>query len=105
MEMRRELFDPVETHFIRPYNRLFDKQVSHISRRALAVLQAYEWPGNVREFSHAIQSAVMLTDNDRIDTHALPEHVARAAPAIASADLAPSAEPGAAAEPQYTAHP
>jgi transcriptional regulator of acetoin/glycerol metabolism len=45
----------------------------------------------------------MLTDNDRIDTQALPEHVARAAPAIASANIAPSAEPAAVAEPKSTA--
>ncbi len=96
---RRDGLEALAAHFIQHYNRLFDKQVSHISRRALAVLQAYEWPGNVREFSHAIQSAVMLTDNDRIDTQALPEHVARAAPAIASANIAPSAEPAAVAEP------
>jgi DNA-binding NtrC family response regulator len=100
---RRDGLEALAAHFIQHYNRLFDKQVSHISRRALAVLQAYEWPGNVREFSHAIQSAVMLTDNDRIDTQALPEHVARAAPAIASANIAPSAEPAAVAEPKSTA--
>ena len=99
---RRDGLEALAAHFIQHYNRLFDKQVSHISRRALAVLQAYEWPGNVREFSHAIQSAVMLTDNDRIDTQALPEHVARAAPAIASANIAPSAEPAAVAEPKST---
>ena len=99
---RRDGLEALAAHFIQHYNRLFDKQVSHISRRALAVLQAYEWPGNVREFAHAIQSAVMLTDNDRIDTQALPEHVARAAPAIASANIAPSAEPAAVAEPKST---
>jgi DNA-binding NtrC family response regulator len=99
---RRDALEALAAHFIQHYNRLFDKRVSYISRRALAALQAYDWPGNVREFSHAIQSAVMLTDNDRIDTQALPEHVARAAPAIASANIAPSAEPAAVAEPKST---
>src|SRR4029077_18370349 len=75
---RRDALEALAAHFIQHYNRLFDKQVSHISRRALAALRAYEWPGNVREFAHAIQSAFMLTDNDRMDTQALPEHVARA---------------------------
>jgi DNA-binding NtrC family response regulator len=99
---RRDALEALAAHFIQHYNRLFDKQVSHISRRALVALQAYEWPGNVREFAHAIQSAVMLTDNDRIDTQALPEHVALAVPAIATASIAPSAEPAAAAEPKST---
>ncbi|HXZ88003.1 MAG TPA: helix-turn-helix domain-containing protein, partial [Candidatus Binataceae bacterium] len=60
--------------------RLFGKQLSAISRRALAALRAYSWPGNVREFAHAIQSAVMLSDNDRIDLQTLPEHLVRNAP-------------------------
>jgi two-component system, NtrC family, response regulator len=38
-------------------------------------LRAYEWPGNVREFAHAIQSAVMLTDNDRLSIADLPTHL------------------------------
>jgi DNA-binding NtrC family response regulator len=39
------------------------------------VMRAYDWPGNVREFAHAVQSAVMLTDGDRLDIQALPEDV------------------------------
>src|ERR1700737_1738653 len=72
---RRDAFEALAAHFIQHYNRLFDKRVSYISRRALAALQAYEWPGNVREFSHAIQSAVMLTDNDRVCIADLPENL------------------------------
>jgi transcriptional regulator with GAF, ATPase, and Fis domain len=72
---RRDALEALAAHFIQHYNRLFDKQVSHISRRALAALQAYEWPGNVREFAHAIQSAIMLTDNDRVCIADLPENL------------------------------
>jgi DNA-binding NtrC family response regulator len=99
---RRDGLEALAAHFIQHYNRLFDKRVRHISRRALAALCAYEWPGNVREFAHAIQSAVMLTENDRIDAQALPEHVALEVPAIAIASIAPSAEPAAVAEPKST---
>ena len=74
---RREALDALAAHFIEHYNRLFGKQINAISRRALAALRGHEWPGNVREFAHAIQSAVMLTDNDRINLQALPEHIAR----------------------------
>jgi transcriptional regulator with PAS, ATPase and Fis domain len=72
---RRDALDALAAHFIEHYNRLFGKQINAISRRALAALRAYEWPGNVREFAHAIQSAVMLTDNDRINLQSLPEHL------------------------------
>jgi transcriptional regulator with GAF, ATPase, and Fis domain len=75
LRQRRDALEALAAHFIQHYNRLFDKRVSHISRRALAALQAYEWPGNVREFAHAIQSAIMLTDNDRVCIADLPENL------------------------------
>lgn len=73
---RSEGIEALTAHFIEHYNGLFGKQLRFISRRALNALKAYNWPGNVREFAHAIQSAVMLTDNDRIDIQMLPEPVA-----------------------------
>jgi DNA-binding NtrC family response regulator len=54
-------------HFVRQYNAEFGKQITQVSRRGLEALRAYSWPGNVRELSNAIQSAVMLTDDARID--------------------------------------
>src|SRR6266436_412803 len=71
----RDDLEALAAHFIQHYNRLFDKRVSHISRRALAALRACEWPGNVREFAHAIQSAIMFTDNDRVCIADLPENL------------------------------
>jgi transcriptional regulator with GAF, ATPase, and Fis domain len=76
LRLRRDGIGALTAHFIEHYNRLFGKTIHLISRQALAVLTAYDWPGNVREFSHAIQSAVMLTDTDRLDVPVLPEHVA-----------------------------
>src|SRR6202167_284993 len=75
---RRDALHALGAHFIEHYNRLFGKQIRYISRRALAALKAYHWPGNIREFAHAMQSAAMLTDGDSVDVQALPEHVMRA---------------------------
>jgi excisionase family DNA binding protein len=76
---RRDDIGALTTHFIAHYNRLFGKNVRFISSRAMALLIAYDWPGNVREFSNMIQNAVLHTDSDRLDATALPEHVAHAA--------------------------
>jgi DNA-binding NtrC family response regulator len=70
---RRDALDAMAAHFIAHYNRLFGKQIRWISQRALDALHHHDWPGNVREFAHAIQSAVMHTDADRIDVQMLPE--------------------------------
>ena len=72
---RRDAIESLAVHFTEHYNRLFGKQIRYLSRRAIAALQAYDWPGNVREFAHAMQSAVMLTDGDRVDVGDLPEHL------------------------------
>ena len=72
---RRDAIESLAVHFTEHYNRLFGKQIRYLSRRAVAALQAYDWPGNVREFAHAMQSAVMLTDCDRVTLSDLPEHL------------------------------
>jgi two-component system, NtrC family, response regulator AtoC len=72
---RRDALDALAAHFIEHYNRLFGKEINAISRRALAALRAYPWPGNVREFAHAIQSAVMLTENDQVGIADLPNNL------------------------------
>jgi transcriptional regulator with GAF, ATPase, and Fis domain len=72
---RRDALEALAAHFVEHYNRLFGKQLRLISRRALLALKAYPWPGNVREFAHAIQSAVMLTDGDRLCVADLPGYL------------------------------
>ena len=59
-------------HFIKLHSRQAEKAITHISSNALAILQSYEWPGNVRELNHAIQSAVLMTEDARIDAVDLP---------------------------------
>ena len=45
---RRDAIEALAVHFTEHYNRLFGKQIRYLSRRAIAALQAYDWPGNVR---------------------------------------------------------
>ncbi len=45
------------------------------SDEALRVLAAYQWPGNLRELSNAIERAVILCPADRIGLECLPAHL------------------------------
>ncbi|MGC2302633.1 MAG: sigma-54 dependent transcriptional regulator [Candidatus Binatus sp.] len=72
---RREAIPAFIGYFIEQYNRLFGKDVSEISRAAIDVLCGYQWPGNVRELSNAIESAVILSENNRIVVTDLPEQI------------------------------
>ena len=69
---RREAIPAFVAHFIGHFNRLFGKDVKLVSRRALNALCADQWPGNVRELRHAIESAVLMTESDRIELADLP---------------------------------
>jgi transcriptional regulator with GAF, ATPase, and Fis domain len=71
---RREAIPAFVAHFIEHFNRLFGKDVKLVSRAALDALCANNWLGNVRELGHAIESAVLMTETDRIDLDDLPFH-------------------------------
>ena len=72
---RREAIPALIGFFIEQHNRLFGKNVSEISRRAVEILCAYQWPGNVRELSNTIESAVILSESSHIGVSDLPEQV------------------------------
>lgn len=74
------------SHFVARFNPMLGKRVEFISAPALRLLEAYEWPGNVREFSNSIQSALMMTDGDHLDLYTLPESVAKTALGLATAN-------------------
>jgi DNA-binding NtrC family response regulator len=93
---RREAIPAFVAHFIEHYNHLFGKAITHIERRALETLMAYPWPGNVRELAHAIESAAILTETDRLVAEDLPDHVYEGGDPNRS-DPAPEANPPLAA--------
>ena len=72
---RRDAVPSFVGHFVEHYNRLFGKDVRYISRKVLEILCGYSWPGNVRELAHAVESAVLMTDGERITLGELPESV------------------------------
>jgi DNA-binding NtrC family response regulator len=71
----REGIGALAAHFIKMHGREAGREITHISLNALAILQTHDWPGNVRELNHAIQSAVLMTEDACIDAHDLPPHV------------------------------
>jgi two-component system response regulator HydG len=73
---RREDIEPLVTHFLRERA----EQAPHrgrevIRRRALDALEAYSWPGNVRQLRSAIERAGIEAESDAIDVQHLPPEV------------------------------
>ena len=49
-------------YFIERYARSIGKKIKNIDRKTLELLQAYDWPGNIRELQNVIERAVILCD-------------------------------------------
>jgi len=64
---------PLTAHFVDKYNREFGRNIRFISPRALALLRAYHWPGNIRELAHVIEHAALMGDDECIHRSDLPE--------------------------------
>ena len=48
-----------------------------ITGRALEALEAYHWPGNIRELANVIKQAVVLTQSNSIEQMDLPASIAK----------------------------
>ena len=53
------------------------KRIRGISAEALALLAAYDWPGNVRQLENAVFRAVVLADKDELTTAEFPQIAAQ----------------------------
>ena len=49
-------------HFVRHFARDLNPRVQALSPDALAVIEAYPWPGNIRELENRIKRAVIMAD-------------------------------------------
>ncbi len=62
---RREDIEPLLAVFLDTYRRRYHKPGVEISREAIRFLRGYQWPGNVRELKNAVESAVLLSEQNR----------------------------------------
>jgi transcriptional regulator with PAS, ATPase and Fis domain len=65
---RREDISLLAKHFIAIYSKKYSKNISKLASTALSKLQNYHWPGNIRELQHAIERAIILSENAILDS-------------------------------------
>jgi formate hydrogenlyase transcriptional activator len=51
-------------YFIDRFGKKAGKKFRTIDRKSLRLLQAYDWPGNIRELQNVIERAVILCEGD-----------------------------------------
>jgi DNA-binding NtrC family response regulator len=78
---RKEDIIPLATHFIKMYNKDFNKKVVGIAGMAERIMTDYSWPGNIRELKNVIERAIILGNDDTLLLEHLPlELVAKTTP-------------------------
>lgn len=84
----------LQDHFAKMFQARFGKRVEGFSKNALALLETYPYPGNVRELRNLIEYAVNFCDGKLIRTRHLPSYLLRppAQPPAAGTETAPAPE-------------
>jgi transcriptional regulator with PAS, ATPase and Fis domain len=72
LRSRRRDIPPLCEHFIGRFNRQFRKNITAISSKAMDILLAYSYPGNIRELENIIEHAFIFCKSDTIEPEHLP---------------------------------
>jgi len=77
---REEDIPLLAEYFLTKYCDHMAKDIHGLSQETMDLLEAYDWPGNIRELENVIERAVALEKSQTILPESLPEHIARRAP-------------------------
>jgi two-component system, NtrC family, response regulator AtoC len=86
----REDVAALASHFIDFYNHKFERKIEGVSPEAARQLQAYDWPGNIRELRNVIERAMVLEEQDRLTPANLALGEDSAQPLSAASSPSPS---------------
>jgi DNA-binding NtrC family response regulator len=87
---RPEDISDLVRHFLARFNAEEGKRIRAVSAAAMSLLNAYPWPGNVRQLENAVFRAVVLAEADEIGIAEFPQI---AAPAERPEPMAATAAP------------
>ena len=74
LRQRRDDIAPLIYHFVKKISKEEHRQnISAIQSSAMQTLQAYDWPGNIRELENAIFRAIILCDGEELTLEDFPQ--------------------------------
>jgi DNA-binding NtrC family response regulator len=88
---RKEDLGQLVDHFIRRFNAEEGKSVPGVSPETQAMIQAYDWPGNVRQLENSVFRAIVLSDGGQLKPEDFPQISGLAPAAGFVAPIAPPA--------------
>ena len=69
---RKKDIRPLAEYFMNYFGLKVKKQFAGLSDKFVEKLEAYSWPGNIRELKNIIERAVILADDNILDESLLP---------------------------------
>lgn len=87
---RLEDLPQLAEQFVRQFAARSNRVGMHLSQDALALLESYDFPGNVRELRNIIELAVLRADREVIEPEQLPDYLRSAARLMQSRTHKPS---------------
>ena len=75
-------------HFLKRFNAQLGKNVTEISPEALALMENYSWPGNIRELQGAVRRAILMATGPTIVPELLTKEIIENLPHVSNANRA-----------------
>ncbi|NNE44787.1 MAG: sigma 54-interacting transcriptional regulator, partial [Gemmatimonadetes bacterium] len=66
LRQRPEDLPVLVEHFLHEFSRNFGREFHAVTDRALAAMNTYRWPGNIRELRNCMERAVLLNDGPEL---------------------------------------
>ncbi len=75
-------------HFLEKFQEVHQKKIETIDRDAIAALEEYDWPGNIRELENYMERSIVLNKTGRITKSDFPAAITRAQKGLVDYDEA-----------------
>lgn len=69
---RKDDIPELATYFLQLFAKKTNKQVKPLNKEFLLLLQAHPWKGNIRELKNVMERAVILADDEMLQSYHLP---------------------------------
>jgi transcriptional regulator with PAS, ATPase and Fis domain len=87
---RQEDLSRLIKYFLKHYATKHARRIEGVSAPALALLQAYDYPGNARELANTVERAVIVANGKRLEEQDLPSNIKAAVSARRQKERPPS---------------